>query len=133
VSEVVLDASAVLALLQGEPGSDEITTLLPQAVLGAVNAAEVISKLAEAGMPSRDARTAIAALGLIVVPFDADHAEETGALRPLTASAGLALGDRACLALAKRTGRDAVTTDAAWSRVRCDVRVRVIGGGRRGR
>ena len=133
MSEVVLDASAVLALLQREPGSAEITALLPVAVLGAVNAAEVISKLAEAGMPARDARTAVAALGLVVVPFDADHADETGSLRPPTASAGLSLGDRACLALAGRMGREAVTTDAAWSRVRCDVRVRVISVGRRGR
>jgi len=133
VSETALDASAVLAVLQEEPGGEEVAALLPSAVIGAVNAAEVVGKLVEAGMPAADARAAVAALGFDVVPFDHDLAEATGALRTATAAFGLSLGDRACLALAKRLDAEAVTTDAAWADVRVGVRVRVISAGRRRR
>ncbi len=38
-------------------------------------------------------------------------------LRPLTVEGGLSLGDRYCLALAKREGRPALTAERRWSTI----------------
>ena len=122
---VVLDASAILCLLQGEPGSDEVLAALPGAVVGTVNLGEVVSKLAEHGMPEGEIRQALT-LGLTVVPFTEELAYAAGALRPATRSRGLSLGDRACLALARSLGVPAITTDRAWSDLDAGVEVRVL-------
>src|SRR5204863_8283095 len=44
----VLDASAILALINNEPGADEVAEALPESVLSTVNLAEVIGKLVDA-------------------------------------------------------------------------------------
>ena len=100
VSNAVLDASALLALLQDEPGSDRVLESLPGALVCSVNLSEVVAKLTELGMPEPDIRVALS-LGLEVVAFDEALAYSAGALRPATRPAGLSLGDRACLALAR--------------------------------
>ena len=46
---VVLDASALLALLLAEPGAARVAALLPDATVSAVNLSEVVAKLAEHG------------------------------------------------------------------------------------
>jgi PIN domain nuclease of toxin-antitoxin system len=111
---VVLDASAVLALMDAEPGEEAVAAVLPGALLSSVNLAEVVSKLAGRGMPAARAHADALALGIDVVAFDADLALDSGALRPLTRSAGLALGDRCCLALARARGAAVLTTEARW-------------------
>ncbi|PJG45603.1 VapC toxin family PIN domain ribonuclease [Sphingobium sp. LB126] len=114
MSEVVLDASALLAVFNGEPGSDRVIEALPEAVISAVNLAEVATKLQERGMPDDRIRANIEALELTVIPLEMGLAIDTGLLRAATRSAGLSLGDRACLALAGSLGATAVTTDRAW-------------------
>jgi ribonuclease VapC len=111
---VVLDASAVLALMDAEPGEEAVAAVLPGALLSAVNLAEVVSKLAERGMPAAQAHADALALGIEVVAFDGDHALDAGALRPLTRAAGLSLGDRCCLALARSRNLPVLTTEAWW-------------------
>jgi PIN domain nuclease of toxin-antitoxin system len=125
VSEVVLDASAVLALLQDEPGGNRVLESLPGALICSVNLSEIVAKLAELGMPESDIRLALS-LGLDVVAFDEALAYSAGALRPSTRSAGLSLGDRACLALARSRALPALTTDRAWRDIDIDVEVEVI-------
>lgn len=49
--EVVLDASALLALLNQEQGSDVVAASIPEAIISTVNLSEVISKLVDAGLP----------------------------------------------------------------------------------
>ena len=117
MNSVVLDASAVLAALYGEPGSDRVDEVLATALVSSVNAAEVISKLTERGMAPERAVTALGATGATVVAFDLEQATLVGALRPPTRIAGLSLGDRACLALAKLRALPAMTGDAAWAGV----------------
>jgi ribonuclease VapC len=112
---VILDASALLALLQGEPGADVVEGVLLRAVMSAVNLSEVVAKLTEHGMPPAAARAALEGLPIDVRPFDREAAYTAGELRPLTRSAGLSLGDRACLALAMRLGVTALTADRAWA------------------
>lgn len=114
MSEAVLDASAVLALLLGEPGAGAVAAVLPGALLSTVNLAEIIGKLAERGMPAEEASRAVKMLGVDIVPFTAAQACAAGALRPATKTLGLALGDRACLALAAERGAKALTADKAW-------------------
>jgi ribonuclease VapC len=117
MNEVVLDSSAVLALLLAEPGADRVQEALPGALLSTVNFTEVVTKLCERGMPAVEARAAVEAIGVELVDFDADLACATGDLRTVTRSAGLSLGDRACLALARLRGFPALTADAAWLQV----------------
>ncbi len=115
MSSAVLDASAVLALLQSEPGAAVVQAAVTTgAAISAVNLAEVVGKLADAGVPSAGIRAALAGLGLEIVPLDAALAERVGLLRPATRTAGLSLGDRACLALAEHRGLPALTTERAW-------------------
>lgn len=57
------------------------------------------------------------ASAILAVIFDEAHARESGRLRPLTRSAGLSLGDRACLATAALRGTVALSADKAWARL----------------
>ncbi len=117
MSESVLDSSAVLALLLDEPGADRVKAALPGALLSTVNFAEVVSKLCERGMPSKEAREAIETIGAEVVDYGVDLACLTGDLRNTTRSAGLSLGDRACLALARQRNLPAITADTVWGKL----------------
>jgi PIN domain nuclease of toxin-antitoxin system len=112
---VVLDASAVLALMDAEPGEEAVAAVLPGALLSSVNLAEVVSKLAERGMPAAQAYADALALGIDVVAFDGDLALDAGSLRPLTRAAGLSLGDRCCLALARSRRAAVLTTETRWA------------------
>jgi len=117
VSEIVLDASALLTVFNNETGADRVLDMISTAVISAVNLAEVATKLQERGMPDDRVRANIEALELRVEPFDEQLAVETGLLRAATPGAGLSLGDRACLALARARGATALTTDRAWAKL----------------
>ena len=117
MTDCILDASAVLALLYAEPGAEVVQAALPGALLSAVNAAEVIAKLNERGVPADKAAATVDWLGLEVVSFDLEQARLAGELRPITRAAGLSLGDRACLALARLRGLPAMTADIVWARI----------------
>jgi ribonuclease VapC len=101
MNKVVLDASAILALLNDEPGAEKITPeLLSRATAGAVNAAEVQTILVrEGGDPDESWALAVDPIPSIE-PFTAEQARIAGTLVRKTSPLGLSLGDRACLALA---------------------------------
>ena len=125
-NRVVLDASAILALLYRETGDDVVAAALNGAAVSTVNVAEVLSKLADTGMPVAEMREAIDDLGLTIVPFDVDLSYAVGLLRPATKGQGLSLSDRACLALARRLGVPALTADQAWKGVSVGVDIQVV-------
>ena len=110
----VLDASAVLALLQDEPGAAVVEDVLGDAAMSSVNWAEVAGSLAARGLPATELRESVEALGISVLAFDVLDADATGELLPSTRDAGLSLADRACLALASRLDAPALTADRAW-------------------
>jgi ribonuclease VapC len=115
----VLDASAVLAVLNDEPGEKKVIPLLPESAISAVNLTEVGAKLLEAGMDEASAQIAVSVLGIgEIVAFTKDLAWEAARLRALTKQYGLSLGDRACLALAIRLNVPAVTADKEWSKLK---------------
>lgn len=113
---VILDASAVLALVKREPGHECVAELFASAacLISAVNWSEVLAKLAESGQPEDAVLAAAQALTPTIVPFDARQAELCGLLRPATRHLGLSLGDRACLALARQLGSTVLTADRPW-------------------
>jgi ribonuclease VapC len=123
----VLDASALLALLNGESGSEQVAGMIVEgAAISAVNLAEVVTKLSEIGMPEALIHEVLDSLGLEIIDFDFEQAYQVGLLRPLTRHAGLSLGDRACLALAKQLGLPALTTDRIWEHLAIGVIVQII-------
>ena len=123
--QYVLDASALLAVMLGEPGADAVNAVLDRAKIGAVNLSEVVAKLQERGVPDDAIGLSLADLDLTVVPFDQDQAMRAGKLRLATRSAGLSLGDRACLAVADSLGAVAITTDQAWTKLQIKVEVKL--------
>lgn len=124
--EVVIDASALLALLNAEAGADIVAEALPSGVISAVNLSEVVAKLSEAGIPEKAIIRMLQPLGLETIPFDMEQALNAGLLRAMTQGAGLSLGDRACLNLAKMLGLPALTADKAWTEISVGASVRVI-------
>lgn len=123
----VLDASAVLALVHDEPGADLVEGELAGSALSAVNLAEVVGTLVDAGVPSRSLRSLLKAAGVQIEPLTEPDAELAGALRAVDGGRRLSLGDRCCLALALRQ-RSAVvlTADRAWAELDLPVTVRLI-------
>jgi ribonuclease VapC len=126
VNEVVLDASALLAVLRAEPGAERIEPRLEGAGIGAVNLSEVVTKLIEDDVPEAEIRRAIGRLELDVHAFDAQHAFIAGVLRRSTRALGLSFGDRACLALAQSLGALALTADRSWSRLDLGIAIEII-------
>jgi len=122
----VLDASALLAMLQEEPGGDVVQELLETAAISSVNWSEVIQKALERQMEIDGLRHDLEALGLEILPFTAVLSETTARLRSATRQAGLSLGDRACLALAAVLGLPAITTDRIWPDLGLPVEIRVV-------
>src|SRR5574337_356973 len=122
---VVLDASALLAGLNGEPGADRVAAALDFAVMSAVNFAEVAGSLARGGNRPDDVRAILRALACTVMPADEEIAIDVGLMRPLTDRAGLSLGDRFCLALGRRLHAPVLTADRQWAMIANDVGVKV--------
>ena len=127
MSKIVLDASAMLAVLAGESGSEKLPVeILRNAVGSAVNVAEVHTKLVSRGVDTDEAwEDTLSAIGE-VVPFTAGQAKIAGGLAKQTRSLGLSLGDRACLALGMEMKAPVYTADRAWKNLNLGVRIQVI-------
>jgi PIN domain nuclease of toxin-antitoxin system len=129
---LVLDASALLAYLRDEPGAELVAEAIADgAVISTVNLAEVFSRSADRGADPAKIADTLTQSGLLdgaitVEPFTTADAIDAARLRPLTRDAGLSLGDRACLALARRLGTPALTADTAWQGVAHDVELHTI-------
>jgi ribonuclease VapC len=127
VSRVVLDASAVLVLLNNEPGADRLTPeLLRDAICSTVNLAEVQTKLvSEGGNPDEAWEDTLSPIRE-AMPFSEEQARIAGSLVAQTRRLGLSLGDRACLALALVLKAPIYTADRTWRNLKLGVRIHVI-------
>ena len=125
-NDYVLDASALLTLLNAEKGRDLVLEFLPKSVISTVNLAEVVTRLSMIGMPEGEVREALTMLGLETIPFDEEQAFRAGLLSAYTRTLGLSLGDRACLALAITNHAAALTADRAWKDLDIAVEIKLI-------
>lgn len=126
MNRAVLDASAILAFLRAEPGSEAVAGHLEGAMASAVNIAEVGTRLADLGLAEEDVRRTEDYMGLEVIAFDEEQAHAAAAIRDATRSRGLSLGDRACLQLALREGLPALTADRYWAELDLGIDVKLI-------
>ncbi|RKZ39466.1 MAG: VapC toxin family PIN domain ribonuclease [Gammaproteobacteria bacterium] len=124
-SEVILDSSALLALIYQEPGAD-IVAKEKSVAISTVNLTEVVTKLIENGLLETDIQDTLATLNLTIVPYDEEIAYEAGRLRTLTRKQGLSLGDRACLATALIRGVPVLTADRIWLQANVEVEIKCI-------
>jgi ribonuclease VapC len=127
--ETVLDASAILALLFGEPGAVEVADVIATglAVISTVNLSEVAAVFVRRDKPLRPVLPALTAQ-VFVESFGPADGYAAAEMFPLTRTARLSFGDRACLALAARKGACALTADSAWVGLGLPIEVRTIRG-----
>ena len=126
MSSYVLDASAILTLLNDEAGAGIVEKALSGAVISTVNYAEVVTRLVLLGMPENEIIEALSILGLEIVPFDEEQSFRAGSLVNGTKKYGLSLGDRACLALAIKSGFPLLTADRVWQELNIGIDIKVI-------
>jgi PIN domain nuclease of toxin-antitoxin system len=124
--QVVLDASALLAYLRAEPGSEAVDGVLGSALITSVNWAEVLQKSLSAGVEVEGLRQELQALGLAVEPFSAGDADTATLLWPQTRHLGLSLADRACLSLALRLNLPVLTCDRIWAELTLPLRIQLL-------
>lgn len=128
----VLDASALLAWLQDEPGHACVTAaVLAGAAVSAVNWAETLSKTLDRGRDVDELLRDLTAKGILgkvlfVHPLTEEAALDVARLRPLTRGAGLSLGDRACLALGRALKLPVLTADRNWTRLHVGVKIETV-------
>lgn len=115
---IVLDSSAVLALVRSEPGADKVAGRTEGAAISAVNWCEVLQVARRLGLLTPHLERDLEQLGLRVEAFGAEDAGAAARLLDVKTTLGLSLGDRACMALAQRLGATAVTADRAWLAVK---------------
>ena len=125
-SGVVLDASALLAMICEEPGGELVAGAVARARMSAVNFAEVVSYLTYAGVPPAKIEDMLTPLPVVVIDADVELAWMAGRLREATAQAGLSLGDRFCLALAMRDRLPAWTADRQWRMISNSIDAEVV-------
>ena len=118
MSDVVLDSSAIMAVLNSEPGQDIVLPLLQGAQVSTLIVAEVATILVRTGWRPEAAAERIEALELVAHDLTYDRAIAAGLLMARTADAGLSLADRACVALALELDLPVFTADRSWALVK---------------
>jgi ribonuclease VapC len=126
VADAILDTSAILAEVHGEPGRDVVRATLSASATSAVNFAELISHLIEWGMPLAQAADVVDLLRVEVLDADRPRALAAGALHASARRRGLSLGDSFCIALAVELGAPVLTADRRWAEIDLGVEVRLI-------
>ncbi|HWY21686.1 MAG TPA: type II toxin-antitoxin system VapC family toxin [Candidatus Acidoferrum sp.] len=127
MNRIVLDASAILAVINSERGAEKLTpNLLARAAGSTVNLAEVQTKLVSRGWSSEQAWEDATSPVREVVPFDEEQARIAGDLVTRTRHLGLSLGDRACLALGIALAVPVYTADNTWKTLKVAVKIHVI-------
>lgn len=117
MTSVVLDASAVLALVRDEPGADTVAGHVGRAAISAVNLHEVVKELLVSALDATTIRELLAELRLDVRSHDVEAAYFAAGLYAQTKIFGRGLGDRSCMALALQLSVPALTADKEWRKV----------------
>jgi len=123
---IILDSSAVLALLWKETGSEIVAKSIGKASISTVNASEVIAKMVDRGIDDTTAEQILLTLGMGIINFDTPTSILAGQIRRTTKSQGLSLGDRSCIALGIIKKSKILTADREWANVDMDVQIELI-------
>ncbi|MGA2654857.1 MAG: type II toxin-antitoxin system VapC family toxin [Gammaproteobacteria bacterium] len=123
---VILDASALLALINQEQGAQVVKEYFPDVAMSAVNVAEVATVLGHMGIPSDEVILILNDLVQTVIPFERKHIYQTAFLREKTKHLGLSFADRACLTLGLLNKQTILTADKAWGKLQLDVDIKLI-------
>jgi ribonuclease VapC len=125
-NKIVIDASAILALLKMEEGHEKVAEKLDDAIISSVNFSEVITVIARNGFGTEEVIKSLKNTFLHIVEFDTEQAIIAATLDKTTKKQGLSLGDRACLALAKHKNLPVLTSDKIWKKLDLGVEVQII-------
>lgn len=117
---VILDASALLALIHQEEGADIVKPLLKTSIMSTVNISEVLTALQRTDILPKESLASITDFIQDIVPFNIEQAQLTAELSPLTKSKGLSLGDRACIALGQKLQLPIYTADRIWGELKLE-------------
>jgi PIN domain nuclease of toxin-antitoxin system len=120
----VIDASAAIAFLRGEPGGETVRSLLRGSLISAVNWSEILQKAIWFGDSPSETATLLESRGVSVV--SATRGDAVLAAQFWERGSSLSLGDRFCLAVAFRLGARAVTAERAWAELDTGAEVFVI-------
>ena len=132
MNKSVLDASAFLAYLRDEPGAEIVeNALIDGCYISIINWVEVLSKVVDLGESPEEIIKRLRDEGLLensleIIACNEEDAITIAKFRPLTKSAGLSLGDRACLALGKRLNLPVLTADKVWSSLSLGITINLI-------
>ena len=111
---IVIDASALLALLLKEPGHEKVAERLSGSLMSTVNLSEVFAWLVRHGISPEESHPKIGELGITAVSFDLDQAKIAASIRDSARASGLGLADCCCLALALQQHLPVLTADRIW-------------------
>lgn len=117
---IVLDASALLALLKNEPGADIVESLLGNIIMSSLNVSEVAAVLLDSDMTIKECQDSMLPFISTIIHFDEEFAFLTADLKKRTKAYGLSLGDRACLALGQKMQLPVYTADKIWGKVQLE-------------
>ena len=123
---IALDASALLAFLLRERGHQKVREVLEESCMSTVNFSEALGCFGRAGQDVRLIAKNLLAMPVELVEFSTDQATIAAGLAQMTREAGLSLGDRACLALARERRIPALTADQAWSRLQLGIEIQTV-------
>ncbi|RJG57749.1 PIN domain-containing protein [Sphingobium terrigena] len=123
---IILDSSALLAVLLGEKGADAVLPVMRESILSSVNLSETLERGIAQGHAAQKLVAQIERFGVDIRPFDRDQALIAADLRAVTRSRGLSLGDRACLALARSLDAPVLTADQVWAELDIGIDIRLI-------
>ncbi|MDY7047394.1 MAG: type II toxin-antitoxin system VapC family toxin [Microcystis panniformis WG22] len=132
MNKSVLDASAFLAYLRDEPGAEIVeNALINGCYISIINWVEVLSKIVDLGESPEEIIKRLRDEGLLqnsleIIACNEEDAITIAKFRVLTKSAGLSLGDRACLALGKRLNLPVLTADKVWSNLSLGITITLV-------
>ncbi len=120
----LLDASALLALVAGEAGSERVSDVIDGAMVCAANFAEFLVVMQRRGADVDEASALVRALGAQIVPCEQTDAEHAARIQAPTGV--LSLGDRLCLGTARTLDATVLTADRVWAEIDHGVELDVI-------
>ncbi|MBT9588917.1 type II toxin-antitoxin system VapC family toxin [bacterium] len=123
---IVLDSSALLALLFCESGHEQVGSHLHSSCMSTVNLAEVLSRYRRLGKDAQGLLSLLGQSAIEFIPFSAAAAGDSACLLAAVQHLGLSLGDRVCLALARRRQLPVLTADRVWAQLDVGIEIRLI-------